>query len=254
MLPAWQQRHREVQQSRARLAELDALADSQAELTLQDACEQARLTESVGERADAAFEQFRKLHERAPDDPNLCFALGQRLLGRDDEAGFTLVERAIGLDEDIIAPGCGVLRDYCWRKGREQEANGWHARLVERAQLLNQAREERVELLIKDQLEQHGLAEDVIADLRRQLQAIPGLRKAYLVRKRVKHLPHRPLFVLGHVVRPWWGVHNKRRAAEVQQGTLANVSFPGEAIVVNVEGENYQFGRKLRMMRRSRIF
>lgn len=253
--PSWEQRHRDVQKARSRLAELDALAAAApgGELVLREAFERAKLTESVGAGPDAALAQFRGLHERAPGDSSLSMALGLRLLARDDAAGFPKVEQAVGEDEENILLGCEALRDYCWRMKREEEAHAWHKRLVERVELLNAARKERAELHIRDTLEEHGLSEEAVAGLREQLQKIPQLRKAYLVRKRVEHLPHHALYVLGHVVSPWWKPHRKKLAAAVQQAILEKVNFPGEALIISVEGENARFGRKLRKVARSRI-
>lgn len=253
ILAAWEQRHREVQEGRARLAELDQLRVTKGELDLPEALDRARLTESFGAGADAALAQFRALHARAPDQPIHCFALGQRLLARDDEAGFKLVEQAIEHDEDAILAGCELLRDYCWRKGREEEAKSWHARWTGRAQLLQAAQAERENIFIKDKFERHGLPEDVIEDLRQQLKTLPRLKKAYLVRKRVQHLAHRPFYVLGFTVTSWWQPGSRRRATEAQNAILATIRFPGEFLVLSVEGENYRFGRKFRFMRGSRI-
>jgi Zn-dependent protease with chaperone function len=253
ILPAWEARHREVQEGRARLAALDAQAAA-GDLALADAYERAQLTESLGRGPDAALEQFRALHARAPEDPIACYALGARLLARDDDAGSALVDRAMLLDERLIVPGCEAMRDYCWRAGREQEARDWHARMTARAAQVRAAEEERSAIHISDKLETHGLPAETITDVRAQLQAISGLRKAYLVRKRVKHFPERPCYVLGFTVDGAWRLRTKkRRASEVQQRLTQGVRYPGETLILNVEGENYRFGRKLRWMRGSRI-
>jgi hypothetical protein len=244
-----------VRKARSRLAELDALAAAApgGELALQEAFDRAQLTESVGAGPDPALEQFRRLHVRAPDDPTVCMALGLRLLLRDDEAGVPRVEQAMRLDEDSIATGSEALHNYYWRTGREDEANAWHKRFMERLELLELARKERAELHIRDALEEHGLSEEEIAKLRQQLQKIPQLRKAYLVRKRVEHLPHRALYVVGYAVTPWWKLLNAKLAATVQQAILDNVSLPGETLIINVEAGNARFARKLRRVARSRI-
>jgi Zn-dependent protease with chaperone function len=253
ILPAWEARHREVQEGRTRLAALDEQAAA-GDLSLTDAYDRARLTESLGAGTDAALEQFRALHARAAEDPIACYALGARLLARDDEAGAPLVDHAMLLDERLIVPGCEALRDYCWRAGREQEAHDWHARMTERAALASAAEEERAAVHVSDKLEPHGLPAETIADLCVQLRTTPGVRKAYFVRKRVKHFPDRPCYVLGFTVESAWRPSTKRRrAAEVQQQLTQGVNYPGETLILNVEGENYRFGRKLRWMRGSRI-
>ncbi len=253
ILPAWQKRHGEIQEGRRRLAELGRKLDSGAELTLPEAYERATLTESAGGDVDAAIEQFRALNARAPDDPVALFSLGARLLGRDDATGRALVERAMQGDEDFIVPGCESLRDYCWRTGSEEEAREWHRRLLERAALQEAAAKERSEVRLTDKFERHGLSTEALGRLQAQLKAIPGLRKAYFVRKLVRHLPERTSHVLGFTVGSVLHWHTKRRAADALERIRTAVEFPGATTIICVEGANYRFGRKFRWMRGSRI-
>ncbi len=253
ILPSWQERHQEVQDGRQRLKELDAAAAAQGELPLREAYDRAQLTERFGVGPQKALEQFRQLHTREPDHPVICFELGQRLLAAQDETGVNLVESAMAGDDDLILPGCEALRDYCWQKGRQDEAHAWHGRLAQRAALLEAARAERESLQISDKFEPHGLPDEVIAELKQALGAVRGLKKAYLVRKRVTHLPENVCYVLGYTVSPWWRFHSRRRAAEVHRQIMENLAFPGETFVLNVEGDNYRFGRKLRFRRGARL-
>src|SRR5262249_1094345 len=94
ILPSWQERHREVQEARGRLVQLDAKYASGAELSLQEAYDRAILTGSAGNNPDGCIEQLRALLALAPDDPVLHYALGVRLLGRDDDSGIALLRRA----------------------------------------------------------------------------------------------------------------------------------------------------------------
>jgi Zn-dependent protease with chaperone function len=253
ILTAWEEHHREVQENRRTLAGLNAQYERGAELTLQDAYDRARLTESIGGDADAALGQYRALHERAPDDAVICLGLGARLLARDDESGRALVERAMQLDEDAILQGCEVLRDYHWRNGREEEAQACHQRLVERAQLQREADKERNQVTLRDKFELHNLPEDAFAELRARLRAIPNLHKAYFVKKKVSHFAHRPCYVLGFGVTGLFQLHSKKRASEVLQRIQETVQIPGETMIINVDGDNYRFGRKFRWMRGARI-
>jgi len=250
ILPAWEDRHREFMEGRRHLAELDAKAGAGA-LSLQDAYDRARLTESFGAGPDAALEQFRALQAGAPDDAVACYALGARLLARDDGDGVALVERAMQLDEQLVVPGCEAMRDYCWRKGLVQDARDWHERMVLAAERRRAAEREHNALSPSDQFEKHGLPDAVIAQLRAQLQRIPELRKAYFVRKQLKHCPERPCYVLGFIVRRGW--HRSRRAAQVQRQVAETVQFPGETLILNVEGVNSGIGRDLQWMDGARI-
>jgi len=247
ILPSWQERHQEIQEGRRRLAELEAMQ----ELSVQEEFDRARLTESCGGDAGKALERFRALHARVPEDPVVLFNLGWRLLERDDEAGLALLESAMAHDETEIRRCCEALRDYCWRKGRKDEAHEWHRRLCERAELEQAAAKERDEVRLKDKLERHDLDPEALARMQAELKSVPGLRKAYFVKKRVQHMPERRCYVLGFTVRGW--LNRKRRTAEVLERIHQAVTWPGETLIISVEGENYRFGRKFRWMRGSRI-
>jgi Zn-dependent protease with chaperone function len=254
ILPSWQERHREVQEARQRLADLDAKHASGAELSLQEAYDRALLTESPGGDGEGCIAQLRALHERAADDPVLHYTLGVRLLGQDDEAGMALLKRAMQRDPWQTARCCEALRDYCWRKGRKEEAHEWHRLMSERLELEQAAKKERDEIRTSDKFERHGLQAEALAQLQAQLEAIPGLRKAYLVRKRVKHMAERACYVLGYTVRRGWlPGQAKGRVQVVLQRIQESVSFPGETLILSVEGGNAAFGRKFRWMRGSRI-
>jgi hypothetical protein len=47
------------------------------------------------------------------------------------------------LDAGFTASCCELLRDYCWRNGREEAAHSWHERLTERLQLEEAMKQER---------------------------------------------------------------------------------------------------------------
>lgn len=254
ILPAWQERHREVQEGRRRLADLDARYENGTELGLQDAYERALLTESIGERPDAALEQLHKLLERAPDAPLVCLSLGARLLGRDDDAGIAHVRHAMEIDESLLLRGCQLLRDYCWRRGREEEAQAWHKQLRERSDLEQAAERERSHVYLRDKFERHGLTEDAVRELKAGLQAVPGMRKAYLVKKRVTHFADRPCYVLGYRAGGLFQWHSRKRSGEVMKRIQESVRFPGETLIIDIGGSNYRFGRKFRWMRGTRIF
>lgn len=253
ILPSWHERHREAQEGRRRLAELDEKHVSGAELSLQEAYDRALMTESWGNKPNACIEQLRTLHGRAPDDPVLHYALGVRLLGRDDESGMALLKRAMERDPSEIVRCCEALRGYCWRKERKDEAHEWHRRMSERIELERAAAKERDAVRTSDKFERHDLSAEALAQMQAQLRTVPGLRKAYFVRKRVKHMPERTAYVLGFSVGgllPWG---KKGSTQIVLQRIQELVSFPGETMILSVEGENYRFGRKFRWMRGSRI-
>jgi Zn-dependent protease with chaperone function len=253
ILPSWQERHREVQEARGRLAELDAKHASGAELSLQEAYDRAVLTGSAGNNPDGCIEQLRALLARAPDDPVLHYNLGVRLLGRDDDSGMVLLKRVMERDPSEIVRCCDALSAYCWHKGRKEEAREWHRRMSERMALQHAAKKERDEVRTSDKFEQHGVDPAALAQMQAQLKAIPGLGKAYFVKKRVRHMPERPFYVLGFTLDGWlpWGKNDSSQV--VLRRIQESVQFPGDTMILSVEGKNSAFRRKFRWTHGSRI-
>jgi len=115
-------------------------------------------------------------------------------------------------------------------------------------------RTERNRILTNDKFEPHGLPAEIIEQLRSQLGSVEGLRTACLVRKAVKLLPGRACYVLGFSVTGPLQFHSEKRAAAVQQRIRTEVRFAGETLIVNVEGSNAPFERKLRRCTARRSF
>ena len=67
-------------------------------------------------------------------------------------------------------------------------------------------------------------------------------------------MPERACYVLGYTVRGGWlPGQAKGNIQVVLQRIQESVSFPGETLILSVEGGNAAFGRKFRWMRGSRI-
>jgi Zn-dependent protease with chaperone function len=241
--PAWQQRHQQVQDSRKRLADLETRA---SQLSFDERVQRALLTEEVGAGEDAALLMLRELNTEDPSHAPVNFLLGLRLLRHADEAGVALVEQAIAADADAIASGAQVLRDFHASQGRDQEARRWHQRWAERLALLEAAEAERNRITRDDRFEPHGLSAGELKALHEQLVAVPGVIAAWLVRKRVQHLPDRPHLVLGFKTTPWWRLRNERRIRQTQERLLASVVFPTSTSVFCVEGDNGAIAKRLR--------
>src|SRR5262249_39737216 len=185
-----------------------------------------------------------------PDDPVVNYTLGVRLLACDDDSGMALLKRAMECDPWETPRCCQSLRDYCWRKGRKDEAHEWHRRMMERVELEQAAKKERAEVRTSDKFERPAIDGAFLAQMQAQLRAIEGLRKAYLVKKRVKHMPEQLCYVLGFAVRGGWLPGQKKGSAQVVlQRIQETVTFPGETLILSVEGGNAAFGRKFRWIR-----
>ncbi|CAK8715311.1 MAG: Zn-dependent protease with chaperone function [Candidatus Electronema aureum] len=126
----WVERYQRGQNNRRQFAELNARVASGAELTVEEAYQRAQLTWSVGRNEEETLRQLLALYQRAAQHPLASFGLGAWLLNRGAaEDGQVLLEQTMRLDEGFTARCCEMLRDYCWRNGREEEAHGWHEKI-----------------------------------------------------------------------------------------------------------------------------
>jgi len=250
---AWQARYQEVQRDRSRLVELNRKHDSGEELGLQEAYDRAMLTESVAGDAQEALTKLRLLHKRAPDDAIICYALGARLLEQEDESGRGLIEQAMARNENVVTGGCQLLRDYYWRRGERKEADRWHERLMQRTEEEQNATRERRQIQTTDKFDRHDLSAENLEELLVQLRAIPKLRKVYLVKKRLRFFPERPLYVMGYTIAAFWPWRHQKLAKKIAAHIAETVSFPGQAMFLCITGTSGRFQRKLTWMRGSRI-
>ena len=83
--------------------------------------------------------------------------------------------------------------------------------------------------------------------------AVPGLRKAYLVKREATRAGESPTYILGFSVTAFLRLHKRRRALDAHRRVMGSVELPREALVINVDGANYRFGRKLFWIRGARI-
>jgi Zn-dependent protease with chaperone function len=251
--PSWEQYFREVQRSRSQLAGLNERLAAGDELTIKEALERAKLTETVGGNAEDALIQLEALHGRAPEDAMVCFTFGARLLDRNDDRGCALIEQAMHLDEEATLEGCRLLRDFHARQGKVDEGASWQARVIEQLRLNEAIAREFSEITLKDKFEKPALSEQTVAEIVDALKKIPRLRKAYLLRKAIPHIAAPPCYVLGYRVTGFLQLHSKQRAQEVSRLIQESVRLPDRTMIINVDGANYRFGRKFFWLRWARI-
>jgi len=239
---SWKQVYENAQKRRARLTELRTQA-AQEPLTTEQGVELASLEEDVGEGAARALTLRRELVARYPESPLARFVLARQLLLQADETGVPLMESVIAVEPDAMLAGCELLRDYCWRRGQRENAGLWHERALERARVVQETKEERERLRVGDRWLGHGLDAPTLRSLVERLRQIQGLRRAYLVRKQVKHRADLPLYVLGFSVTTFGFTGNARTQAVMEELRSA-VQFPGETLIINIEGVNRAFARE----------
>ena len=111
--------------------------------------------------------------------------------------------------------------------GRDAEAAPHRRQAWNAEELLYKAARERQHVGVRDGLLPHELSSDVIARIRDRLVELGSVRAAWLVRKKVVHLPQSPLYVLGIVSSVRVGVRDIARLA-------ARTRLPGQVLVIVV--------------------
>jgi hypothetical protein len=150
----------------------------------------------------------------------------------------------------MVCNGCEILLDYCSRNGREEEALAWQKRLIEAAAVQSEAARERNQLSSDDLFEPHGLPEEAVADLRAQLQATGVVATAHYVRKRVRHFPEHPLYVLCFEAK---GASRDPMGPRPLETVRTSVRFPGETMILAAKGSDHVLVAKIHYVAGGRI-
>ena len=241
----WHGRHQYVAESRPKLAELDEVAGN-SELSVDDAFGRAKLTEELIS-GSSALPQLEALAARAPQHAPTLFALGRLKLDNNDETGIALLQQAARLDPAAAQVAGSLVVDYLKRQGRNKEARPYLDQVSVASETEAQARRERRQLLPSDRLLPHGLPIERLQTLITQLRQHQDIRLACLVRKQTRHYSDVPMYVLG-VQRQtqWWKPESSAAAHRLVQRLCEQLTFPGETLVVCLDGSNKEFRTRVR--------
>lgn len=247
----WSDRHQYVIDSRRKLSEYE-LRSADAPLSLDDGWHQARLVEEfVGE--NEALPMYRSLLEREPAHAGANFALGRLLLAHNDETGIAKLEEACRHDQSALQPACEIIVAYFNRHGREAEARPYIEKYFDAADAERDARRERGFVAVTDTLLPHQLEAAALQDLIAQLMRF-DLRCAYLVRKETVHYPSEPFYVLGVQRRTqWWSFEHAGAAQQLVNQIGRDVKFPGETLIITLDGEYKPFRSRFRKLPDSQL-
>ena len=193
--PHWERRHQEAAKARASLDALEQRRAAGETLSLDERLARIELTENFTPDSDRALAELRALRSDAPDHAVVAMLLGTRLLARNDPAGFDDLQRAMTLDSRLTSSVFEARLGYQRRHGPPEAAAEFEARLRDRRDEVTKAHAERARVTAGDEFLPHGMPSDEAAALRKQLAELPNVRKAWLVRKTVKHLAEQPHYV-----------------------------------------------------------
>lgn len=241
MAPIWERLHGELRDKSDRRDALRAREAAGEALSCRETWMLAGFTEEL-EGPDAALPLYRRAVEIDAAFAPGQFDLGRLLLDRDDPAGVPHLERAMQMDEE--ARQVVLERLYAWHRGRKDEdaARRISVLLDAHDDVLKEAYAERNALSVNDRFVPHELDASGVESLRAQLVERPEIAQAFLVRKDVRRLPGRPLYLLVVVRRRrWWKPESSEAGARLQQLLAQSLELPGECFVVCAEGSGRPF-------------
>jgi Zn-dependent protease with chaperone function len=190
----WKERHAFMQEMSARLSHYEELARTRA-LTEDEHWEYASTVEEI-KGSSAALAVLDALLERFPRHAAAYYARGRILLAENQERGVADVERAMQLDEQAREPGSQLLYSYFYTRNQLALCDRYRQTLVQFARERTLAQAERSTLRSRDELMPHGLAADALRPWVDAVRGHKGVKRAWLARKRVQHLPRDPAYLL----------------------------------------------------------
>jgi tetratricopeptide (TPR) repeat protein len=216
----WAEDHEEHNQAERRLAELEQ--KTKEALTPDELTESAYLTAQL-RQPEEAIPALEELLERDAAQAAAHYILGSLLLRRGEDRGLEHLDRAIVLAPDSTFAAVELAVDYLTERNRPEEAESYRRRSLERADLLDAGRTERLRAGVGGHFEPHALPPEEIERLREALSGFKKLKRAYLVRKPMKHLDGEfPLHVL--LLIPGGLIYNQQKLVDQ---VAAAVPFDG---------------------------
>lgn len=222
----WKQENAQAVAQQKRLAELDA-KEATGPLSTEERWARACLL-SAEERMQESEALVENLVATAPTFAPSQSVWGIILLHRGDEQGLGHIDRALELGGIDPVDPCRAAYVYLVSHNRTAEAERYANRVREHQAMLAAAREERATFTEHDSVEPHGLTESQLEALRQALKAFPEVRSAALARKKVKHFPDSPVFVLGVYIRKKFWRRRSTQAVEVRKALLTGVPLADE--------------------------
>jgi tetratricopeptide (TPR) repeat protein len=249
----WRAAHEERSAQLARLEALDAAA-SAAPLGADEACERASLAQEL--RGDeAALPLAREAAERHPDHAPAVYGLGRMLLACGDADGAEHLRRAVQLDADAELPAAQLLAGFHLARGENQLATPWIARAEALGADRDAAVAERSEVKATDGVEPHRLEADQVEAVAAVLRAHPEVGRAWLVRKRLRHLPDRdPVHVVAVARRStWWKLELSRKDDRLAQRLADALPALGRLFVFVKTGGSAPLFRRVKKVAGARV-
>ncbi|HKB60003.1 MAG TPA: M48 family metallopeptidase [Gallionellaceae bacterium] len=230
----WEQRHQQLEECRAGLAELQR----KPELTPDERWQAIKYTRDLDPGADL-MPQLDELLRIQPDHAPALHRRALILLARSDEAGIADLERLMERDPEATLDACEAAWQY-YRERDPERADQYRARWIARADHEEDVANELRTLPPDATLEPHNLDDAAVAQIREIVERYgKHVKRAYLLRRVLKADSALGDYVLAFETAGF-------RQAEKGQETvkaLAAQKFPAATFLVPLASKTYKIFR-----------
>lgn len=192
--PFWTQHHEHLGKVRQRLTELETKS-VKTELNEEELYELAHL-KAQNEDFNSAIPILRAILEKNPSSAAAKFDLGGILLENEDEKGIELLEDAMTQDISFTIQACEQIYAFLYARGFEEKALPYLNKAETFYEILIAAQKERESISDRDEFEAHDLDDEKVQAITEKIATHEEITAAYLVKKKVLHLPEKPCYVL----------------------------------------------------------
>ncbi len=233
---AWRERFEYVRAARERLTELRE--KDRETLDVNELWQLAALIEEFDRDADPlpAYQAYR---EKTRNDTDAAFAIGRILLSREDESGIPYIAEATKSLWHAVS-ACNLAFSFYQRIGDAESAERWRLKGEHFLDQEIEARREREIVEASDSLAPAELDDETMIFLRRQLLKFPKVRRAWIAKKQVKHVPESPVFVLSF--KTTWSCNGEKMAQKLAD----EIRFPQAIFFAYLGGNTAALGKKVR--------
>ena len=192
--PLWKEHHEYLGKVRERLSELEKKS-SEIDLNEEELYELAHL-KAQNEDFNSAVPILRAILEKNPQSAAAQYDLGNILLENEDEKGIELLEAAMARDISYTIQACERIYAFLYAKGFEEKALPYLNKAETFYETLLAAQKERENISDSDEFVAHDLDGEKVHLIAEKVAGHEEIAAAYLIRKKVRHLPENPCYVL----------------------------------------------------------
>jgi Zn-dependent protease with chaperone function len=243
---SWQRLYQKAQYKRHNLATLNEKANRLVPLTVEEMWKRACLTENLHD-PQKGLPLFRQVLASSPNHPLSNYQLGKILLEKNDASGIDYLQKALIGDPELVIPCCDLLSDFYQTQGDREWAQFYRKKSQEHYEDWKRSQKERDRFNFNLTLLPHQLPQEEVRQLSEQLASYLEIKKAYLVRQKMKTFPEKPFYLLGITLQIVKGVARARKnPEEIIQQIETELNFSGSFRVTILQGNNLKLAQAIR--------